>query len=242
MRTTANSDWSRVSSSPEAVLFVSYLLSVDYVSVNAAVGLLLKVLHGYANGKQDLVSLLKYKTLWIVPILNVDALDFLMSFYQSRNSITFIYKNRKEDNYTNEDKCGRNGLGVNLNKNFPVGFNHDSDITGEDYPCSTNYGGVAPFSESETNSLNEFFKKVKPDLHVSLFTAAKMITFPNLEMLDGKDPTIESYKKYINTLSLYNEFKEGVSLYDPLKHEKSSLYSKGGNLDEYLLYQKSNCE
>jgi hypothetical protein len=56
-----------------------------------------------------------------------------------------------------------------------------------------------------------------------------MITFPNLEMLDSKDPTIDSYKKYIATLGLYNEFKEGVGLYDPLKHEKSSLYSKGGN-------------
>lgn len=218
---------------------MSYLLSVDYVSINSAVSLILQLLHGYTNGKTEIVSLLQHKTIWIVPILNVDALQFLYNFYKDRNSITFIYKNRKEDNYTNEDKCGRNGLGVNLNKNFPVGFNYDSDITSEDYPCSTNFGGISPFSESETKSLDELIKKVQPNLQVSLFTAAKMITFPNLEMLDKKDPTIESYKKYISTLSLYGEFREGVTLYDPLKHQKSSLYSKGGNLDEYLLYQRS---
>jgi hypothetical protein len=241
-RTAANTDWERVDNSVESVLFTGYLLSVDYVSINAAMGLLLQLLHGYANQRQDIISMLKHKTIWIVPILNVDALDFLLNFFKSRNSITFIYKNRKEDNYTNEDKCGRNGLGVNLNKNFPVGFNYDADLTSEDYPCSTNYGGVAPLSEAETKGLDQLIKRIKPSLYISLFTAAKMITFPNLEMLDKKDPTIESYKKYISTLALYNEFKEGVTLYDPLKHEKSSLYSKGGNLDEYLLYQNSNHE
>jgi hypothetical protein len=104
---------------PERQFYLfSYLISVDYASVNAAVGLILNVVHGYANGKPDIISLLKYKTIWVVPILNVDALEFLLDFYKKRNSVTFIYKNRKEDNYTNEDKCGRNGLGVNLNKKF----------------------------------------------------------------------------------------------------------------------------
>lgn len=212
---------------------------MDYVSVNSAAGFILSILHSYAQRNPQIISLLRHKVIWIVPILNVDSLDFLLGYYKDRSSITFIYKNRKEDNYTNEEKCGRNGLGVNLNKNFPVGFNYDSDITSEDYPCSTNYGGTGPLSENETVGLDKIVQMLKPSLQVSLFSANRMITYPNLNMLDKNDQWIDTFKRYIDKLAIYNELQHGVSLYDPLKHEKSSLYSKGGNLDEYLLYQKS---
>lgn len=238
-RVRPNTDWEKANKSAESILFVSYMLSVDYVTVNSAAGFLVQLLHSYAQRNTHTLSLLKHKVIWMIPILNLDALEFLQDYYKDRNSITFIYKNRKEDNYTNEEKCGRNGLGVNLNKNFAVGFNYDSDITSEDYPCSTNYGGVGPLSESETNSLDKVIQSIKPSLQVSLFSANRMITYPNLNMLDKSDKLIDTFKKYIDKLALYNEFQYGVSLYDPLKHEKSSLYSKGGNLDEYLLYQKS---
>jgi len=223
----------------ESALFVGYLLSIDYVSINAALGLSLQLLHGVANRDRQTISLLENKIVWIIPVLNVDGFEFLLDYYKDRGGITFVYKNRHSDQYSNEDKCGQQGLGVNLNKNFPVGFNFDSDINSEDYPCSTNFGGVSPLSEPETKALDEFIKTVTPSMEVTIFTASKMICYPNLDMLDKPDPFIQSFKKFIERLSVYNEFNDGLSFYDPLKHSQPKLYSKGGNLDEYLLYKKS---
>ena len=234
----ANKNIEAVDRSVDSVMFVAYLLSVDYLSVNTAVGLMLSLVHGYANRDPNTVSILQSRIVWLVPVLNLDASDFLLAYFKKRGTVTFIYKNRRSDQYTNEDKCGPNGIGVNLNKNFPVGFNYDSDVNSEDYPCSTNFGGRSPLSEAETKGLDDTLKLIKPSLVVSIFTASKMITLPNLDFLDKKDPFVESYRKFVGKLSVYHELTNGVTIFDPLKHEKSSLYSKGGNIDEYLLYHK----
>jgi hypothetical protein len=235
-----NRDLELIDKSKENVLFVSYLIPVDYLSINLAVGYLLNLVGGYVRRDAEVLSLLETKTVWLVPMVNVDAAEYLLQYLQKRNTVTFIYKNRKNDSYTNDAKCGANGQGVNLNKNFKVGFNYEGDLNGEDYPCNTNYGGVSPLSEQETKSIDELISKINPNLEVTLFSEHKLITYPNLDLLEKRDEFIDLFKKFITKLSLYNDFKEGMSVYDPIKHNKPTLYSKGGNIDEYLLYHKSS--
>ena len=236
---TLNRDITKIDNSSDSTLYVSYMLPIDYISINTAVGYLIYLVQNYARKDPDTVSLLKYKTIWIVPMLNVDSFEFLLKFYRERSMITFVYKNRKSDKFTNEDKCGRNGLGVNLNKNFPVGFNYDADLNSDEEPCSTNFGGVSPFSELETKAIDEVAKLINPMLIVTLFSANRMITYPNLEMSDTKDPFVEEFKRFLHGFELRNNLKSGIRIFNPLEHQKSRLYSKGGNIDEYFLYKKS---
>ena len=234
-----NRDLTKLDSQAAATLFISYIMPIDYQSVNAAVGLILQVLQSFVKSEPSTISLLKYKTLWIVPILNVDSSQFLLNYYKDRGMVTFVYKNRKSDKYTNEEKCGRNGLGVNLNKNLPVGFNYDVDLSSEDQPCSTNFGGISPLSEPETKSIETLTSIINPKLLVTLFTANRMIWYPNLDMLQKRDPFIEEFKKFVTAFEANSKLANGVKIYNPIEHQKPSLYSKGGNIDEYYLYQKS---
>ena len=165
-----NRNLTTINQQVEAVLFVGYVLSIDYVSVNSALSLALQLIHGYANREQQSMSILENKVVWIVPVLNVDAFEYLLDYFRRRDAITIIYKNRHTDQYSNEDKCGITGLGVNLNKNFPVGFNYDADINTDQYPCSTNFGGVNPLSEPETRAIDDLVKTVNPLLEVTIFT------------------------------------------------------------------------
>ncbi len=235
----ANRDLTKLDSRATATLFVSYIMPIDYQSVNAAVGLIVQVLQSYVKSEPSTLSLLKYKTLWIVPILNVDSSEFLLDYYRDRGMVTFVYKNRMSDKYTNEEKCGRNGLGVNLNKNFPVGFNYDADLSSEEQTCSTYYGGVSPFSEPETKSIESLTATINPKLLVALFTANRMLWYPNLDMLQKRDPFIEEFKKFVAAFEANSKLVNGVKIYNPIEHQKPSLYNKGGNIDEYFVYQKS---
>ena len=65
--------------------------------------------------------------------------------------------------------------GVDLNRNFPVGFNLSTNTDssrGEFCGCSNTYGGQHPFSEPETEALRSALTQAPPwlfvDIHASL--------------------------------------------------------------------------
>jgi len=84
----------------------------------------------------QLNALLDRSTLYMVPCANPDGFEY------SRNHFSFWRKNRRRN---------RDGsFGVDLNRNFEVGFVVNKDTT------SNVYSGPAPFSEPETRALRDF--------------------------------------------------------------------------------------
>jgi len=77
-------------------------------------------------------------TLYMVPCANPDGLEY------SRNHFSFWRKNRRE----NAD----GSIGVDLNRNFSVGFKKNNN------PASNVYSGPQPFSEPETQALRDFIE------------------------------------------------------------------------------------
>ena len=75
-------------------------------------------------------------TLYMVPCLNPDGFEY------SRKHFSFWRKNRR--------KNGDGTVGVDLNRNFSIGWNKNNN-TG-----SNIYGGEAPFSEAETRAIKDF--------------------------------------------------------------------------------------
>ena len=84
----------------------------------------------------QLNSILDRTTLYMVPCANPDGFEY------SRNHFSFWRKNRRK----NSD----GSFGVDLNRNFSVGFTPNKDMT------SNVYSGPSAFSEPETAALRDF--------------------------------------------------------------------------------------
>ena len=78
----ANKIIEKASKEVESVMFVSYILSIDYLSINTIVGAILNLVHGYANRNEEILALLQSRISWFVPILNVDALEYLRGYFE----------------------------------------------------------------------------------------------------------------------------------------------------------------
>ena len=88
------------------------------------------------NIDPELQKSLSESSLYIVPCLNPDGFEY------SRKHFSFWRKNRRK----NHDGT----FGVDLNRNFSIGWSKNSN-TG-----SNIYGGEAPFSEAETTAIKDF--------------------------------------------------------------------------------------
>ncbi len=89
----------------------------------------------------NLLSYLKNATIYIVPCANPDGYEY------SRTHFSFWRKNRRP----NADGT----FGVDLNRNFPIGFIHSTQTN------SNIYGGPNPFSEPESLAIKHFIETHK---------------------------------------------------------------------------------
>ena len=88
------------------------------------------------NVDPELEEALDRSTIYMVPCLNPDGYEY------SRKHFSFWRKNRRK----NHDGT----YGVDLNRNFSIGFVKQKDTS------SNVYGGEEPFSEAETRAIKEF--------------------------------------------------------------------------------------
>ena len=86
-------------------------------------------------------------SLYLVPCANPDGYEY------SRNHFSFWRKNRR--------KNADGSFGVDLNRNFEIGFVPSKNTTSNVYP------GPYPFSEPETASLRDFFEE-HPNISIAL--------------------------------------------------------------------------
>jgi murein tripeptide amidase MpaA len=70
----------------------------------------------------EILSLFENRVLHFVPALNPDTIEFLNSYHLKTGHTKMLYKNRRADKITSLAECGESGIGVNLNRNFPIGF------------------------------------------------------------------------------------------------------------------------
>lgn len=90
---------------------------------------------------------LKNATMYLVPCMNPDGFEF------SRNHFSFWRKNKRVNN--------SNSFGVDLNRNFPIGYHKVNDVN------SNVYSGPHPLSEPETQALKAFIDD-HPNITIAL--------------------------------------------------------------------------
>lgn len=118
-----------------ALFFTGTIHAREWVGHELATDLATYILGNYDNDP-SLQSYLANATIYMVPCANPDG------FVYSQKHFSFWRKNRR----VNAD----GSYGVDLNRNFPIGYVKSTATT------SNVYGGPEPFSEPETRALRDF--------------------------------------------------------------------------------------
>jgi len=118
-----------------ALLYTGTVHAREWIGNELAVEFIDFILKNYQSNPR-IASAITKNTLYIVPCLNPDGFEY------SRTHFSFWRKNRRKN---------KNGTyGVDLNRNFSVGYKKVTDTS------SNVYSGPEPFSEPETRAMKEF--------------------------------------------------------------------------------------
>ena len=118
-----------------ALFYTGTIHAREYIGIELAIAFARHIINGM-NYDPRIQEAFARSTLYMVPCANPDGLEY------SRNHFSFWRKNRRE----NAD----GSIGVDLNRNFPIGFKKNNN------PSSNVYAGPHPFSEPETMALKAF--------------------------------------------------------------------------------------
>ncbi len=118
-----------------ALLYTGTIHAREWVGIEIALAFG-EYIQEHASYHPQLNDILNRTSLYMVPCANPDGFEY------SRNHFTFWRKNRRK----NED----GSFGVDLNRNFEVGFTQNNTMS------SNVYSGPHPYSEPETKALRDF--------------------------------------------------------------------------------------
>ena len=118
-----------------AMLYTGTVHAREWIGNELAVSFIDYLLANYSSNPKVLKTLTK-NTLYIVPCLNPDGFEY------SRAHFSFWRKNRRNN--------GDGTFGVDLNRNFSIGYQKSKDT------ASNVYSGPHPFSEPETLAMKNF--------------------------------------------------------------------------------------
>ena len=113
----------------------------------------------------------------IIPMSNPDGVVISQTAVLNEEQ-TKMYKRDLKKGYTTEDKVEyallwkANALGVDINRNFPTGW---EDLDNRTAPSSESYRGDAPFSSAEAKVLRDYTLRYEFDLTVSYHSKGSFI-------------------------------------------------------------------
>lgn len=108
--------------------------------------------------KSEVTDWINSSEIWVIPMFNLDGNNKMWS----ENSMW--------------RKNTRNGHGVDLNRNYPAGWNScngsSSNVNAQDYR------GTAPGSEPETQAMMNFVGSIKPVFNISYHSYSEIVIYP----------------------------------------------------------------
>jgi g-D-glutamyl-meso-diaminopimelate peptidase len=143
--------------------------------------LLMEMLETYAQAYQKKekvgvhsTNILDEVSIWFVPMLNPDGVTIQQGGLKKFPK--YFRDNLVQMNLNSYDfsRWKANGMGVDLNRQYPAGWNQivNDDIS---VPTYQFYKGKKPVQAHETKAIVKFTKKIKPLLAVSYHTAGREI-------------------------------------------------------------------
>ena len=180
----------------------------------------------------DITALLEETEIWIVPEINPDGIETVeRGFLGESGGYTFQRKNMHQ-----EDSCGAQTLGTDLNRNFDSNWGGAGSSPN---PCDETYHGAKVASEPETYNLQDLIKTIfedqrgsKPDDPAPQDTRGTLLslhTYGNLSMFPYGDsrttPNDTGLRSLAFRYSNYNGYTTGQT--------DEVLYQVTGSTDDF---------
>jgi g-D-glutamyl-meso-diaminopimelate peptidase len=160
---------------------------------------MMKMIEQYAKAYQEDLALYGYHlkilddiAIWFVPMVNPDGVTIQqdgIKGYPFLLQQVYVDMNEGDDNFS---KWKANGLGVDLNRQYPAGWDQ---IKGDQpYAAYSHYKGKRPIEASEVKALLAFTEQIQPLVSASYHTSGRMIYwyyFNELEHLQRDYQLIE---------------------------------------------------
>jgi carboxypeptidase T len=123
--------------------------------------------------------------------ITTDIIDYLTSNYGTKDEVTNWVNNTEiwilpmfnldgNNKMWTEDsmwrKNTRNNFGVDLNRNYPTGWNSCNGSSS--YTGAQDYRGTAPASEPETRAMMNFVASIRPVFNISYHSYSEIVIYP----------------------------------------------------------------
>lgn len=128
--------------------------------------------------------------IWVVPMFNLDGNNKMWT----ENSMW--------------RKNTRNGHGVDINRNYPAGWNSCNGSSS--YTSAQDYRGTAPASEPETQAMMNFVASIKPVFNISYHSYSEIVIYP-FGCRPNKTPTTEAVELIGAEIGKKLDYKPGTA-------------------------------
>lgn len=185
------------------VLVMGVTHAREWISAEVPLAIIKTLLEGYESDER-IGRLVDSTVLWVVPILNPDGLHYSQTHFEMWR------KNRSK-----REKCG---VGVDINRNFSVGWGKgaSSKVTSEVYK------GVKPDTEEEVLAIQALVERESIQVCLGFHSYGDVILYP-WGYRKKKHPRLDVYEKHAKAMAELNGYT----------HEPaSSMYIAGGANDD----------
>ena len=143
--------------SEPTVLFNSMHHAREIMTPEVSIDIIEYLLTNY-NSNSRVTNWVNNAQIWVMPMFNVDGNNKMWNF----------------DSYWRKNTRG--GFGVDLNRNYPTGWNSCNGSSGSE--SSQTYRGPSPASEPETQAMMAFIKKIRPVFDISYHAYSELVIYP----------------------------------------------------------------
>lgn len=155
---TNSTDWTQDALARPAILLTGAHHARELTSIEMTYYTMIRLLFDYVHGDKQAIQILKDSVIFVIPVVNVDSFDAIATHFNKTKQLVAIRKNRHK--YPTQEHCAFKDIGVDLNRNYPYMFAHDSEgSSGAADACKDDYRGPEPFSEPETRAIADFVTK-----------------------------------------------------------------------------------
>jgi len=128
----------------------------EYMTTNIVMEMMDQYAQGYVKNSSidgySVKSILNKASIWFVPMVNPDGVTLVQQGYKSAKNPSELLK--INNGSTNFSAWKANIRGVDLNRQYPAGWNNIVSNPGK--PAPQNYKGTKPLSEPEARAMYEF--------------------------------------------------------------------------------------
>lgn len=140
-----------------AILFNSMHHAREVMTPEVGLDIIEYLLTNYASN-QSVTKWVNSNEIWVIPMFNVDGNNKMWS----------------QDSWWRKNTRG--GFGVDLNRNYPSGWNSCNGSSGN--TSSQTYRGDAPGSEPETQAMMNFVENIRPVFDISYHAFSEIVIYP----------------------------------------------------------------